>query len=187
MPDLSYPELLEAEARAEARRRHPLRLLTVFLLAFFALQYGWEMARGSAVERLVIDRLTVQPAAWLIDELWPEHGVAAQGHRLVSAHGRLNVLNGCEGLETLFLLVAAFLAYPLAWRARLAGILSSIGLVFVLNQGRIVLLWQAWLSDRTHFGLLHGTLLPLALVALSLLFFLAFLSLQRHTNDAQGT
>jgi hypothetical protein len=51
-------------------------------------------------------------------------------------------------------------------------------LVFVLNQGRIIALWHAFVSDRALFGLLHGTVLPLALIAACLVFFLYFLG--RH-------
>lgn len=175
MPDLSYEEYLRAEAENQARRRRPLRLLLLFLAGFLVMQYGWEMSRGTALERLVIHDLTVRPAAWTIGQLWPEAGVRAQEHRLVAPAGRLNVLNGCEGLETLFLLLAAFAAYPFGWRARLLGMGLGTLLVFVLNQGRIIALWHVFLHDRALFGVLHGTVLPLALVAACLLYFLYFL------------
>ncbi len=178
MATISYQELQEEEARAEARRRHPLRLLLIFLAAFFALQYAWEMSRGSPVERAVIDQATVAPAAWLIDTFWHGQEIHAEGHRLVSPQGRLNVLNGCEGLETLFLLIAAVLAYPFPWRVRLTGLLLGTLLVYSLNQARLVLLWHAFQQDRALFGLLHGTVLPLAMVAICLLGFLWFVA--RH-------
>lgn len=174
----SYDQILQAEARDAARRRRPLRLVLLFLASFLALQYAWEMSRGTALEGFVIHDLTVRPAAWIIDGLWPEFGVEARAHRLVAPAGRLNILNGCEGLETLFLLLAAFAAYPFAWRARLLGMALGVGLVFVLNQARIVLLWQVWLGERALFGLLHGTLLPLTLITACLAFFLFFLA--RH-------
>lgn len=175
---ISYQELLDAEARAAARRRRPLRMLLIFLAIFFALQYAWEMGRGTWLERVVIDQATVAPAAWLIDSLWPGQGIQANGHRLVSPQGRINVLNGCEGLETLFLLVAAVLAYPFPWRARLVGLLLGTLLVYGLNQARLVLLWHAFQQDRALFGLLHGTVLPLVMVAVCLLGFLWFVA--RH-------
>ncbi len=130
----------------------------------------------------MIDRATVIPAAWTVNRLWPDQPAFAQKNSLISAHGRLNILNGCEGLETLFLLVAAFVAYPLAWRIRFAGMLSSALLIYGLNQVRIVLLWWAIHVNPTLFGLLHGTVLPLVLIAISLLFFLAFLP-QRQSNQ----
>ncbi len=172
----SYQELLDAEARAQARRRSPLRLVLVFLAVFFSLQYAWEMSRGSLIERLVIDHATVAPAAWLIDAMWPQQAVRAEGHRLVSPEARLSVVNGCEGLETLFLLVAALLAYPFAWHVRLVGLLLGGVLVYTLNQGRVVLLWQVLLHERDWFGLLHGSVLPLAMVGACLLAFLWFIA-----------
>lgn len=170
----SYDEWQVQQAQAEARRRHPQRLALFFLAAFFALQYAWGLCRGTVLERLVIDRGTVAPAAALIRNLWPGRDLAAHGHSLVAPTARLNVVNGCEGMETLFLLVAAFLAYPFPWKPRLGGILLGGLLVYGLNQIRLLLLWQAWLTDRAVFGLLHGIALPLALIALCLLYFLVF-------------
>jgi hypothetical protein len=60
--------------------------------------------------------------------------------------------------------------------ARLLGMTLGIGLVFMLNQARIVALWQAFLHDKMLFGVLHGTVLPLTLVAACLAYFLVFLS-----------
>lgn len=174
----SYQEFLAREAEAEAGRRHPLRLLAVFLLLFFAFQYSWEMSRDSALERLVIHDATVRPAVWIIGQLSPASGIEAQGSRMVSPQGRLNILNGCEGLETLFLLLAALLAYPLRRGVRLRGIALGVLLVFVLNQARIVMLWYAFLYDRALFGALHGVVLPLLMVVACLAFFLLYLA--RH-------
>ncbi len=153
-------------------------LLAIFLMVFFSLQYGWEMSRGSHFEQVVIDQATVVPAAWVINTLSPNQGVMAQGHRIASPEGRLNILNGCEGLETLFLLIAAIMAYPFTWRVKLQGLGLGLPLVFVLNQVRIVALWYAFLHDRALFGMLHGIVMPLLLVVACLLFFLAFIT--RH-------
>ena len=171
----SLPEIIEAESRADARRREPWRVMLVFLAVFFSLQYAWEMSRDTAVERVFIDEFTVRPSAWIIDQLWPAFQVHAEGHRLVAATGRLNILSGCEGMETLFLLAAAFFAYPFAWRTRLLGLVAGTLLVFALNQVRIVVLWHAFLHDRAWFGVLHGTVLPVLLVAACLVYFLAWL------------
>jgi exosortase family protein XrtM len=181
MPNRSYADLLEAEANTRARRRHPVRLVLIFLVVFFVLQYGWELSRDSWLEHAVIDQATVIPAGWLINHIWPGQQVVAEGHRLVAPAARLNILNGCEGLETLFLLAAAFIAYPLAWRVRGLGIGLGALLVFVLNQARIVLLWHAFGTDRALFSLLHNTVLPLGMIACCFIFFLMFMS--RHDAE----
>lgn len=168
-----------AQLMLSRRKLHTARILFIFLSVFFSLQYAWERSRDTALERLVIDRATVTPAAWWIARLWPDQTVSAQGHSLIAAHSRLNILNGCEGLETLLLLIAAFFSYPFSWRQRIVGISSGAMLIYVLNQARIVLLWYANQHSPQLFGLLHGTILPLALVAISFIFFLMFLPAQR--------
>lgn len=171
----SYQEFLDEDARAQTQRRHPVLLLTIFLVVFFFLQYIWAMSQGSHFEQLVIDQATVAPVAGFINKFWPEQGVTAQGYSIVSSHGRLNIQNGCDGLETLFLLVAAIAAYPFSWRVRIKGIGLALPLVFVLNQLRIVILWYAFSNDHALFILLHGIVLPLMLVSICLTFFLALI------------
>lgn len=159
----------------QVRNSHTLRSLIIFVVTFFALQQGWERCRDSIVETWVIDLATVRPAASVIDYLWPEQQIVAQNNSLIASHGRLNVLNGCEGLETLFLLIAAFFAYPLPWKNRSVGIGLSILLVYFVNQARIIFLWWAIQEHPTWFGTLHGAVLPLILIAIALVFFMAFL------------
>jgi len=176
MPAESYEQTVARwRSEASARRWNPLRLVAVFVVVFLALQSSWEACRGSVLERLLIDTATVEPAAWVIDKLSPGTEVRAQANAIVSTTGRINVLNGCEGLELAFLLTAAFLAYPMPWRQRGIGITGSLLLAYLANQLRLVVLWFAYAHDRELFALIHGTVGPLILVALCLLYFLLFI------------
>ena len=148
----------------------------LFAAVFFALQAGYNAVRDTWVERLVIDTLTVKSAAQLIRTVTPSVTVEAAGTRLKAPGGGINILNGCEGTEVLFLLYAAFAAAALPWRARLTGALAGTALVFVLNQGRILALFYAYRADKAWFDLLHGTVAPLLLIALSASFFLFWLN-----------
>lgn len=148
--------------------------LVVFGACFALQQWGWEAARGTALERLWVDGLTVQAGAALIHVLTPNVGALAQGTRIVAPGGGLNVMFGCEGTDVLFLLVAAFIAFPMSARTRLTGLLATLPCVFVLNQLRIVALFYAFRHDRALFELLHGTAAPLVLVCLAGLFFHAW-------------
>lgn len=147
----------------------------LFGTIFVVLQCLWIAASGSALERLVIDQATVAPAANLIRLITPEVSVVASGSRLTAPSGGINVLKGCEGTEVLFMLVAAFAISGLRWRDRLAGLALGTGLVYVLNQLRLIGLFYAYRQDRALFDFLHGTAGPLVLVALVGLFFVAWL------------
>ena len=168
----SADALLESE-QPQAR---PLWLQALlFGAVFLLLQTGYGALRGTWVERLAIDTLTVKTAAWSIRALTPDVAVQAVGTRLKAPGGGINIINGCEGTEVLFLLCAAFASAALPWRARLTGVLAGALLVFALNQGRILALFYAYRSDKALFDLLHGTVAPLVLIVLSALFFLYWL------------
>jgi exosortase/archaeosortase family protein len=160
---------------AAPNRSLPFVRLAVFLALFFALQAAWTAARGSAVERWLIEGLIVPSAAGLANLLPLGVAASAAGARLQSSEGSLNVLNGCEGTDVLFLLVAAFAVAPLSLRARLAGVAVGAAVVFALNQVRILVLLQAVRHEPQWFGVLHSTVTPLALTAGVAVFFLLWL------------
>ncbi|MDE3010594.1 MAG: exosortase/archaeosortase family protein [Pseudomonadota bacterium] len=149
---------------SRVRAPWPLRRIGLFLLLFALLQGGWQAAQGSALERLLIEQLTAGNAARLINLLTPPVAAHAEGARIVAAGGGVNILNGCEGAEVLFLMLAAFAVTPLSAAARLLAMLSGTLLVFALNQLRIVVLFYARRSDPGLFADLHGIVLPLLMV-----------------------
>jgi exosortase/archaeosortase family protein len=152
------------ERRPPRPARHPIFL---FLAVFALLQWGWNSARGTWIERLVIDQATAVPAALLVRTLTPEISARASGPSIKAPGGGLNILNGCEGIEVMFLLIAAFAAIRMPWRSGLLALGAGLGWVFLLNQARILALFYTFRADRGWFDILHTAVLPAALVALT--------------------
>jgi len=136
----------------------------VFLLVFAVLQLGWQALRGSSVQRFVVHDATVRPAAMLVNLLTPNVHAQAAEFRLLAPGGGLNILNGCEGIEALLLLFAAFAAAPLSWRSKLAGFCVGSVVVFAVNQLRILTLFYAYRADHALFDPLHSIVTPIAVV-----------------------
>ncbi|WP_434514370.1 hypothetical protein AB6Q56_17740 [Dechloromonas sp. ARDL1] len=151
--------------------------IAVFLAVFVALQGLYGLAGGSAVENWVVEKATVIPAAGAVALLQPEWQVRADGPRLIVLGKRINVRYGCEGTEVVFLLVAAMFAARAGWRWRLAGLLTGIAVIWLLNQMRLVALVHVLVLRREWFASIHGAIAPLLVVALATLFFLAWLRL----------
>lgn len=149
-----------------------VRLSLLFLLVFTLLHVGYQISRGTVIERMLIDRATVSPSAILINLLDSEERVVADRHQLVSPAARLTILNGCEGTESLFLIIAAIVAYTARWRQKAAGILAGILLIYLINQARIVGLWFALRHDRQLFSVLHGYVAPTLIIMVGCLFYL---------------
>lgn len=173
----------DAQAQTHEHTRWTLLWRAVAFVVLFALmQTLYGAARGTWIERLVIDQLTVQTAAWLIDVADSSVGVEPAGPRLRAPGGGINVLNGCEGTEVLFLMACAMLVAPQSMRARLTGLLVGGAVVFVLNQARVVALFYAFRSDKVVFDMLHGTVAPLLLIIAAAAFFVLWLN--RHASPA---
>lgn len=147
-----------------------------FLLAFAVLQLGWQASRGTFVQRFVVHECTVRPAVYVINVLTPAVHATARGSSVAAVGGGLNIENGCEGLEALLLLVAAFLVAPIPWRSRLSGLIFGSALVFLLNQARILALFYAYRASHALFDPLHADVLPIILVLIVCAYFYAWLA-----------
>lgn len=155
-----------------------LRVL-VFCGMYVALQSLWQSTQGGPIEQWVVADATVFPAALWVDWLTPDLRAYAIQFSIRAASGGpgINVLNGCEGLEVLFLLWAALVVSGLPWRWQLIGLLLGTPLVWLLNQMRVVSLFYANRADKDLFALLHGTVAPLLLITLVGVAFLLFMRL----------
>jgi exosortase/archaeosortase family protein len=147
-----------------------------FLVAFSVLQLGWQALRGSGFEHFVIHTCTVVPATWVANHLTPGLGARATGFSILAPGGGLNVQNGCEGLEALFVLMAAFLIAPAPWRARPLGLVGGALVVFVANQVRILVLFYAFRDERALFDPLHTLVTPLVIILAVASYFYVWLS-----------
>lgn len=148
----------------------------LFFITFGILQFSWGALRGSHLEWLIVHGGTVRPAAWLINVVTPKINARAIDFAVRAKGGGLNILNGCEGLEALFLLIAAFAVAPISFRARLLGLLVGVPVVFVVNQARILALFYAYRSDHSLFDPLHGMVLPIVVVLVVACYFYAWLA-----------
>lgn len=163
------------------------RSAAFFLLTVAGLHGLWTAARGTPLERAVIDQATVHAAVALINRIAPEVGAYPEGSRVRAPGGGINILNGCEGTEVLFLLVAGLAISRASWRQRGWGLLIGTLLVFVLNQARVVTLFFTYRDDPALFAQLHGFVTPVVLVVVTLLYFLAWLDwTKRHVSPVKA-
>jgi exosortase family protein XrtM len=181
---MSWSLALERESRVSDRcaneaESRPLALIwraVGFVAMFSLLQLAWQRLSGSRFEYFVIHTCTVRPAALLVNVLMPDVRASASGYLLQAPGVRLDILNGCDGLEALFLVVAAFAVAPLDWRRRLGGAALGVPVVFAVNQARILTLFYAFRSHPPLFAALHATVTPIAVIVLVCCYFYAWLA-----------
>lgn len=149
-----------------------LRLLAIFSAVFVVLHVGYQASRGTLLEKAIIDIATVKPSVWLINKIDTHEHVQAKGSSLISPQVRLSVLSGCEGTESMFLVIAAVMAFRSSWLYKLVGLVLGISIIYLANQIRIVALYFAFRYDRDLFSALHGYIAPTLIIAIGCLFYL---------------
>jgi exosortase family protein XrtM len=155
-----------------------VRKIALFVMFFAALEFGWMNVRDSPIARSFIEQVVVKPAAFAINRL-SRLQVYAVGTRLRSEDRSLNIVNGCDGIELLFLLISGFAVAPMTRGSRACGILFGLPLIYVLNQARIVGLFFSLRSDPRWFDALHGLVAPVAMIVIIVAYFYTWLS---HTQ-----
>ena len=92
---------------------------------------------------------------------------------------------GCNGVEATIVLVAAVLAFPAPWRARLAAIALGFLAIQVLNILRIISLFYLGNWNLEFFSWFHLYLWPALIMLDVLIVFVLYLRyLARHPGEA---
>jgi len=155
----------------------------IFIGLFFIFQYSFQMSRDTVIERIAIDVITVKPSTWFINILNAPIQVISKAHQIISPDITLSVLNGCEGLDGIFLVLAAMVAVKIPLKYKIIGMLTSTILMYLLNQARIVILFFTLQYDRELFYLFHSTIAPMVIVLVSVTMFLFYINFvnKRHS------
>jgi exosortase family protein XrtM len=156
--------------------------MVLFVCLLLVMQIGWGYVRSEGLERVVVEEMTVKPAAWLIAHITPDVSIKASGSRLVAPGGGLNILNGCDGVDVVLLLIAAMLVAPIPVYWRLFGILTGGGVIYCCNQLRILALFYSFRTDKPLFSLLHGIVAPILLILVVTVFFVLWLWLHNRSQ-----
>jgi exosortase family protein XrtM len=153
--------------------------------AIFALLMGaFEASRGTAVERFLVEDFILKPTTALIRAIDPTDNVQLTGRTIRSSGSKLNVTRGCEGIEIFLLLAAAILAFPASWVARARGLGLGFVLAYALSVSRLIALHFTLRYQPTAWESLHGFVLPLGPIFLTMIYFMAWSGRQTAARRA---
>jgi len=193
IPGVDYwPDQSEWHGHTNANQENPsptpamLKQALVFILLFILMQAGWQMVRDEGIGHFIRGTITIKPVVMLIHLLTPQIAASAVGNQILAPGGGLVIKIGCEGVEALFILIAALMSVTMAWRKKCLNILLGTGLIYIVNEVRILILFYAFRSDKALFQLLHGTIAPLVLIAIAGLFY-HYCLIKNQTNSSNSS
>lgn len=146
-----------------------IRALLGFVVAFAALQVGYDLAKLSDVTARAVDFITVTPSTMVIDLLDNER---SDNSGVVSHVVRLALIRNFGGETALFVFYAAVIAFATTWRYKLRGLLLGTVLIGSFNLAKIVLSYFALIREQASWlEVLQHVLGPVTLFTLGIAFF----------------
>jgi exosortase family protein XrtM len=165
------------------RGRTLARRIAVFLgafLLFTSLEFVFRQQVGPFVNGV----LNVQAGARLVDVLTPAEAVRGHGDRIESATTSIQVSQGCEGVDVMFMFVAAMLATPMAGRRKLVGCVVGIGVIYVCNLLRLAGLWYCLKYAPERFEAMHVVVGQTAIIVVAVAVFAGATGLFARLREA---
>lgn len=145
-----------------------------YVIAFFGIFVGL-YALYSAAEPLLpaYYAALAQSVCWLFG--WFDPLVTCeQNYILYEGARELAVVEGCDGVTFVVLIMAAVLPFPASWRAKLVGMTWLVLAVLAINWVRLVALTAIKFYAPAGFTLFHVYLFQPVMIAITLLIFLVW-------------
>jgi exosortase/archaeosortase family protein len=146
------------------------RRIAIFAGAFLLLT-TLEFALRDQVGPFVNGVLNVRAGAAILRVLAPAEHVQGHGDRIESATTSIRVSQGCEGVDVMFMFVAAMLAMPMTGRRRLVGCIAGVGVIYACNLVRLAGLWYCLKVAPERFESMHVIVGQTAIIVVAVLLF----------------
>jgi exosortase/archaeosortase family protein len=171
-----------ALGRAWERNRAVLRFWLVFVAILCAFQ-----AAFTTGERVwsVFDRATAVWLAWCLSAAGENARV--DGTIVTSALGSFEIIHACTVAIPAAIFIAALLAYPLTWTARIVGIAAGVPALAVVNQARLVALCYVGRAYPAAFESAHMLVGQSVVVLATVLLAVAWLAVAPRLDAARRT
>jgi exosortase H (IPTLxxWG-CTERM-specific) len=132
------------------------RELTFLILFVVLLGGGFTLISLTWVNDHVVEPYTagIASASGAVLNAMGQH-ISQNGTVLRSAKFAVNIRNGCNGVEAMLIFLAAVLAFPASWKARVAGLVLGILAIQVVNLIRVVALFLTGVYFPSIFNASH--------------------------------
>jgi exosortase H (IPTLxxWG-CTERM-specific) len=138
-PAPSGPSTNQEAGSVWQQHRREITFLVLFLVvlggSFALISVNW--VNDHVIEPFTADVARASGAGLnLLGQQVTLQGTVIQGHRFA-----VNIRNGCNGVEAMLIYLAAVLAFPASWRARLLGLALGVVAIQLVNLVRVIALY----------------------------------------------
>ena len=153
-----------------------IKFFIIFILLFVFLQ-TIHFAVRSRVAPLLVYKLTTSVSSTVINLITPAEKTKNLQEYIISGNFRLKIARGCEGIEGIFILIAAILAYPVGFKSKLKGLGGGILIIYCFNIARIVGLYFTLKYKPSLFDMMHMYVGQTVIIIIAVIYFIAWLNM----------
>lgn len=122
-----------------------------------------------------LQSLNTQIGSAIINAIAPKEATVAVGTAIKSGGVSMSVGWGCEGVEGMFMIIAALAAFTMKRKWKLYGALAGTALIFVLNIFRLLLLYYTFKYKPLLFDFMHVYVGQTFIIFFAVLFFVLWI------------
>ncbi len=112
--------------------------------------------------------------------------VRMQGTVIRGSRFAVNIRNGCNGVEAMLIFLAAVLAFPAPWRARLLGLVLGIVAIQAVNLVRVVALYLTGAYFPAWFDASHTVVWQTVVILFSVLLWILWANRLAAPRNPRG-
>jgi len=123
-----------------------------------------------------LQRINTRISSSAINLATPNEATIAAGTSITTQNGlSMSVGWGCEGVEGIFMIVAALAAFSMRRKWKVYGALAGIAMIFILNIFRLIFLWYTFRYKPALFDIMHVYVGQTFIIFFSVLFFVIWI------------
>lgn len=148
-----------------------LKFLVLFAAVYFVFYSLYFLIPDDVLRNIIYYHGIVSISADIINLFTAAENVSAAQNKIMSQRAILEVVRGCDGSGSMFLIMAGVIAFSCSLKQKLIGLVAGVGLLYLLNQIRIVGLYYVVAYRSEWFLPIHTYFAPTLIVVISVLFF----------------
>lgn len=158
-----------------------IRFFIYFILLFFSFQILHYIAKPY-INPFLVHHMTTGGSSKLINLMTPAENTRAQAEYLISGSFKLQIAQGCEGMDGVIILLAAILAFPAGIKSKILGMFGGLIILYSLNLFRIAALYYTLKYKSAFFDMMHIYVGQTFIILMAFFYFITWLTIQTRAD-----
>lgn len=166
--------------------KREIKFVLIFVLIFGVAQSLYYFSRPLMIPT-TFQKSNAAVSAFIINKITPSEEAFTDGLKLKSGGFTLEIAWGCEGVEGMFLVIAALAAFGMRRRYKILGMAAGTVFLYMLNLVRIISLYYTVKYHPTMFDIMHVYVGQTFIIFFGVMFFVVWTYFFSEQPAASGS